>query len=54
MDDRLLADYLMITGGFLPDTYPGPEEQGEQIVKCSILKETNLEYSNTTDKLVLR
>lgn len=49
MDDQILTVYSKITGGIIPDSYDGPEEQGKQIVKCSLLKETCLEYSNSTD-----
>lgn len=46
--DNTMQEYLRITGGFIPDIYLGPEEQAKRIVKCSILKDTNLEYTNFT------
>lgn len=46
--DNIMQEYLRITGGFIPDIYLGPEEQAKRIVKCSILKDTNLEYTNFT------
>lgn len=47
--DNVLVEYLKITGGIIPETYLGPEEQAKRIVRCSILEDTNLEYSNTTN-----
>lgn len=49
MDDTILQDYLKITGDFVPKEYTNPEQQGQSIVKCSILTETSLEYSNSTN-----
>lgn len=47
--DNILVDYLKITGGIIPETYLGPEDQAKLIVRCSILEDTNLEYSNSTN-----
>lgn len=52
MDNNLIMEYLRITCGNIPSQYYGPEEQGKSIVKCSILEETNLEYSNSTTETV--
>lgn len=49
MNDQLTMEYLKITGGAIPSVYIGPEEQGQRIVKCSLLKETNLAYSSSTN-----
>lgn len=47
-NDSVIKKYMQITGGNVPKKYEGSEEQGRRIVRCSILKETNLEYSNST------
>ncbi len=52
MDKNIFEDYLMITGGNVPSSYKGAEAQGKEFQKCSILKEVNLEYSNSTDNKV--
>ena len=46
--DFIIKEYIQITCGNIPRVYAGPEEQGKSIVKCSILEDTNLEYSNST------
>lgn len=48
MDSQVMSEYLRITGGYLPEAYPGAEEQGKRIVKCTLLKEEDLYYSNST------
>ena len=50
-NDNVLLEYLKITGGFIPETYLGPEEQAKRIVRCSILEDTVLEYSNSTSEI---
>ena len=50
-DDLILKEYIQITNGNVPQLYIGPEEQGKNIVKCSILEGTNLEYSNSTTEM---
>lgn len=47
--ENVIGDYLKITGGFTQDVYLGPEEQAKRIVKCSILKDVNLEYQSFTN-----
>lgn len=51
-DDNIVKEYLKITQGFIPDDYLGPEKQGQQFVKCSVLRNTSLEYSNVSKKRV--
>ena len=48
-----LTMYLKITGGFCPNQYLDPETEGKKIVKCSLLKETNLNYSNSTNQVAI-
>lgn len=50
MDNNFITEYLKITSNAIPSVYPGPEEQAKQIVKCSILKDVNLEYNNLTSR----
>ena len=47
-NDLIIKEYIQITCCNIPRVYSGPEEQGKSIVKCSILEDTNLEYSNST------
>nr|DAJ66670.1 MAG TPA: hypothetical protein [Caudoviricetes sp.]DAW40821.1 MAG TPA: hypothetical protein [Caudoviricetes sp.] len=47
-NDLIITEYMKITCGNIPKVYVGPEEQGKSIAKCSILEDTNLEYSNST------
>ncbi len=47
-NDLITEEYIQITCGNVPAIYAGPEEQGKSIVMCSILENTNLEYSNST------
>ena len=47
-NNLIFKKYIQITDGNVPRVYKGPEKQGKGIIKCSILKETNLEYSNST------
>ena len=47
-NDLIIKEYIQITCGNIPRVYAGPEEQGKSSVKCSILEDTNLEYSNST------
>lgn len=47
-NDLITEEYIQITCGNIPAIYVGPEEQGKNIVMCSILENTNLEYSNST------
>lgn len=44
----IFKEYIQITDGNIARVYEGPEKQGKGIIKCSVLKETNLEYSNST------
>ncbi len=48
MEDRLIQDYLRVTGGVMPEDYDNPEYQGQQFVKFSLLEATNFDYSNST------
>ncbi len=49
MKEQLIQDYLKITGGIMPKGYTNPEQQGQQIVKFSLLEATNFGYSNYTN-----
>lgn len=51
-DDNIIQEYLKITKGFVPNDYFGPEKQGQQFVKCSVLRNTSLEYSNVSKERV--
>ena len=51
MEDQFFLEYLKITGNSGPKEYIDPEQQGQSIKKCSILKETTLEYSTSTSSL---
>lgn len=48
MFEEEMQDYMDITNGEYPMNYLGPEEQGRSIVKCSVLREVNLDYDNST------
>lgn len=50
MGDEYLKAYQLITQGCQVPThgYTSPEDEGASIEKCSILQETNVEYSNET------
>ena len=54
MGDEYLKAYQLITQGFQAPShgYTTPEEEGMSIEKCSILQETNVEYSNETIILI--
>lgn len=38
--------YGKIVKGEIPKRYSGPEEQGKEIQRCSILKSVEIEYSS--------
>lgn len=38
------VQYGKIVKGIIPPKYSGPEEQGRQIKRCSILKNVEIEY----------
>ena len=50
MGDEYLEAYRLITEGFQVPAhgYTNPEDEGAAIEKCSILQDTNVEYSNET------
>ena len=50
MDQNYMNDYFKIIRGYdlPPYEYLTPEHQGQSIKRCSILKETAIEYSNFT------
>ena len=48
MDETMLREYMRITKGNCPDSYLGAEEQGKAIRRCSILKEVEIGYSNSS------
>ena len=50
MTEDYMKAYQKITQGFSRPAckYTSPEEQGAAIQKCTLLKSTNLEYSNRT------
>ena len=48
MDQNIYELYSMITGGEIPPVYKGPEAQGRYIRKCTLLREVEIEYSNST------
>jgi|GEM_PF-4383477 len=52
MEKDLLAEYYLITGGKVGTPYTGAELQGKSIEKCSILKEIDLVYSNSTKESI--
>ena len=50
MNSQYIEQYQMITRSSAPQEreYKGPEEQGRSIEICTLLKRTNIEYSNET------
>lgn len=47
MNQPTIDWYLRITKGIsIPSQYAGPEEQAKRIIRCSILREVDIEYSN--------
>ncbi len=48
MKERFTQDYRKVTEGIMPEDYTNPEQQGQQIVKFSLLEATNFGYSNFT------
>lgn len=49
MEERLIQDYLRVTGGAIPTVYSDPERQGQQIEKFSLFEAANFDYSNFTN-----
>ena len=48
MDETLLKEYMRITKGSCQESYLGAEEQGKAIKRCTILKEVEIGYSNSS------
>ncbi len=48
MNQNIISEYSKITDGYCPKDYPGAEEQAQRIQRCSLLKEVQLNYSNST------
>ncbi len=48
MEERLIQGYRKITEGIIPEDYTSLQQQGQQIVKFSLLEATNFGYSNFT------
>lgn len=48
MDKTVLDEYMKLTNGKVPQAYLGAEEQGKAIRRCSILKEVEICYSNSS------
>lgn len=46
MKNNYEIQYGKIVKGTVPSRYVGPEEQGRQIKRCSILKNVEIEYSH--------
>lgn len=46
MKNNYEVQYGKIVKGTIPPKYAGPEEQGRQIKRCSILKNVEIEYSH--------
>ena len=42
------ADYAKIVGAVNENEYLGPEQQGEQLRRCTILENIEIGYSNST------
>ena len=48
MEKNVFEDYMKLTNGMVPQAYLGAEEQGKAIRRCSILKEVEICYSNSS------
>ncbi len=48
MGKTTIEEYLVLTEGSMPRKYEGAEEQGKAIRRCTILKEVELGYSNSS------
>ena len=49
MEERLIQEYLKVTGGVMPAVYADPERQGQQIEKFSLFESADLDYSDFTN-----
>lgn len=49
MEERLIQEYLRVTGGVMPAVYADPERQGQQIEKFSLFESADLDYSDFTN-----